>query len=159
MKEQIPTGQSFPKVFSDPNFGAGASPAEPTLLMAIADSETRNALAVIVKAFSLNARWVSSAQAASDLLDSGDFAACVCGFSLEGGTYPEVARYAKQQHAPVPVIMVSAPRPLNEYQDYLACMKVGAFDFICYPYEKIEVARILRRAMAARYASARAPLV
>jgi DNA-binding NtrC family response regulator len=159
MREQSTTAQPLPRVLADNSFRVSHPEGEPTLLVAVSDSETRNALAVIMKAFSLNARWVSASHAATRLLESGDFAICVCGFSLDGGTYQDVARCARRQPVMVPVVMVSSPRPLNEYQDYLASMRAGAFDFICYPYERSEVARILRRAIAAHYASARAQLV
>lgn len=159
MREQIISGQEFPKVLARTSARASQSDGEPTLLVAVSDSESRNALAAIAKAFSLNAHWVTTAEAAKSLLDRESFAVCVCGFSLDDGTYQEVARSARSQPQPVPVVMVSSPRPLNEYQDYLASMKAGAFDFICYPYERAEVGRILRRAMAAYHASVHAQMV
>jgi|SRR5215469_2789536 len=160
MRQQVTSAQPFVKVLADRNFRAGESSGEPTLLFAVSDSETRNALAVIVRAFALNARWVSSTAVAQYMLESREFAACVCGFSpLDGGTYLDLARCVKRQSVAVPLIMVSSPRPAHEYQDYLASMKAGAFDFICYPYERTEVARILRRAVTAHYASARTQLV
>lgn len=154
MRQQV-AGSSFSKVLADPSFHPSQSAGEPAFLVAVSDSETRSALAVIMKAFALNARWVSSVSAAHQFLESGEFAVCICGFALDGGSFQDVARTSRHQPVNVPFIMVSSPRPLNEYQDYLASMKVGAFDFICYPYERNEVARILRRAVAAHLAAAR----
>jgi hypothetical protein len=42
------------------------------------------------------------------------------------------------------VIIVSAPTCPHEYRDYLAAMNIGAHDFLCHPYRKCDLERMLR---------------
>ncbi len=81
-------------------------------------------------------------------------AACLCGFALADGSYRDVVKMLKRQTSEVPVIIVSTPAGSNEYDEYLSAMNAGAFDFLCYPYDRREVQRILRLAVSASRAVA-----
>jgi DNA-binding NtrC family response regulator len=119
----------------------------PTVLIVSADAEVRDSLAEILEGHRTNIDWVRGAEAAKRLFDRGRVAACLCGFSVEDGSYRDVVKHAKRQSAEVPVIIVSTPDCPNEYGEYLAAMNTGAFDFLCYPYQKGEVERILGSAL------------
>ena len=119
----------------------------PTVLIATIDSEVRDVLAGILDGHGLGIQWVRGVEAAMGLLAEDGVAACLCGFGLEDGSYKELVKHAKRQMPEVPVIIVSTPSCPNEYGEYLAAMNAGAFDFLCHPYQKREVERILRLAV------------
>ncbi|HEV2305685.1 MAG TPA: hypothetical protein VGR93_09220 [Candidatus Acidoferrales bacterium] len=118
----------------------------PTVLIVSAAAEVRDSLAEILEGHRTNIEWVRGAEAVKRLFDRGRVAACLCGFSVADGSYRDVVKHAKRQSA-VPVIIVSTPDCPNEYREYLAAMNTGAFDFLCYPYQKGEVERILGSAL------------
>ncbi|MGC1594056.1 MAG: hypothetical protein WA774_01795, partial [Candidatus Acidiferrales bacterium] len=66
---------------------------------------------------------------------------------LEDGTFKDLARHIRRSTAKIPVIAVSAPACRNEYRDYLAAMNIGAFEFLCHPYQKSDLERVLRQAI------------
>ena len=55
------------------------------------------------------------------------------------------------------MIIVCAPACPQEYRDYLAALNIRAFDFICHPYRRIDLERILDSASALRKNAFRAP--
>ncbi|MGB6482502.1 MAG: response regulator [Candidatus Acidiferrales bacterium] len=119
----------------------------PTVLIVTLDSEVRDALAEILDGRGVNIECARGVEAARGLLAAGGVAACLCGFGLEDGSYKDLVKQAKRQMPEVPVIIVSTPSCPNEYREYLAAMNTGAFDFLCHPYQKREVERILRLAV------------
>jgi hypothetical protein len=78
-----------------------------------------------------------------------------CGFWLIDGTYREIVRLLKRQPVEIPVIIVCAPSCPQEYRDYLAALNLRAFDFLCHPYRKADLERILRAAILERGQSVR----
>ena len=120
----------------------------PTVMIATADLKVREALTGILARHRIEIQSVKGVEAARGLLGVGSIAACLCGFGLEDGSYKELVKYAKRQTPEVPVVIASTPSCPNEYHEYLAAMNAGAFDFLCYPYQKHEVERILRLAVA-----------
>lgn len=119
----------------------------PTVLIATIDSGVRDALAGILDAAGVRIQWIRGLEAAKIRLTEDPVAACLCGFGLEDGTYKDLVKHAKRLSPKTPVIIVSTPSCPNEYGEYLAAMNSGAFDFLCHPYEKREVERILRLAI------------
>jgi len=119
-------------------------PEVPTVLVASVDP---GGLAELFEPYSLNAVWVKGLAAAKTWLASGKIDACLCSFSLEDGSYRDLVKQAKHESSQVPVIIVSTPGCANEYREYLAAMNTGAFDFLCYPYRRLELERILRSAI------------
>jgi hypothetical protein len=53
------------------------------------------------------------------------------------------------------VIVVCAPSCPQEYRDYLAALNLRAFDFLCHPYRRMDLERILRATISKRGLSAR----
>jgi len=74
---------------------------------------------------------------------------------LIDGTYREVVRHLKRQPAEIPAIVVCAPSCPQEYRDYLAALNLRAFDFLCHPYRRMDLERILRATISKRGLSAR----
>ncbi|MHB8756100.1 MAG: hypothetical protein ACYC92_14265 [Candidatus Acidiferrales bacterium] len=119
-------------------------PEVPTILVASVDPAS---LAELFEPYSLNAVWVKGLAAAKTWLATGKIAACLCSFSLEDGSYRELVKQAKHESSQIPVVIVSTPGSANEYREYLSAMNAGAFDFLCYPYRRLELERILRSAI------------
>ncbi|HXU19725.1 MAG TPA: hypothetical protein VN788_03985, partial [Verrucomicrobiae bacterium] len=71
------------------------------------------------------------------------------------GTYRDVVRQLRRQPVEIPVIVVCAPGCSQEYRDYLAALNMRAFDYICYPYRKADLERILHSAISTQHASMR----
>jgi DNA-binding NtrC family response regulator len=120
----------------------------PTVVIATTDLKVRDTLAAILDGHGVSVEWIKGLEAAKGLLDGDNVAACLCGFGLEDGNYKDLVKLARRQTPEIPVIIVSTPSCPNEYREYLAAMNAGAFDFLCYPYQKREVERILRLAVA-----------
>lgn len=131
------------------------APEVPTILVASVDAEISNSLAELFESYSLNAVWVKGLADAKTWLATGKIAACLCGFSLEDGSYRDLVKQAKHEASQIPVIIVSSPGCANEYREYLAAMNTGAFDFLCHPYRCLELERILRVAITSHARAAR----
>jgi DNA-binding NtrC family response regulator len=118
--------------------------------IATADSSVQSSLSKILEGFSIEAIWLKNTDDVRRAFARDSIACFLCGFWLENGTYREAVKHIKKQVSQVPFLMVSTPGATNEYRDYLASLNVGAFDFICYPYQEVEVKRILQAALAER---------
>lgn len=118
-----------------------------TAVIATRDAGIRKALSEILDRCGIRAEFACGFAALADLFAAKGPAVCLCGFALEDGTYRDVVKFCKRRSPEVPVIIASTSDSANEYDEYLASMNAGAFDFLCYPYEKREVQRILRLAM------------
>src|ERR1700732_2694161 len=127
----------------------------PTVMVATADGGIRGSLNELLRSCSVQTRWVSGVEEASEVLARQDVSVCLCGFWLADGTYRELVKRLKREAAEIPVIILCAPACPNEYRDYLAAMNIGAFDFLCHPYRKIDLDRILRVSLVAHFRSQR----
>jgi DNA-binding NtrC family response regulator len=128
---------------------------QPTVLIATADNGMRNNLSELLETFSIRARWARGVEEANNLLAREEISVCFCGFWLADGTYRELVKRIKREAAEIPLVIVSAPACPNEYRDYLAAMNIGAFDFLCHPYRRIDLDRILRVSLVAHFRSQR----
>ena len=135
--------------------GGERAAERPTILIATVDPEIRSGLTDLIQEFSLNTIWLKGVEAAKSTLANERIAACLCGFWLQDGTYRELIRHIRRERVEIPVIIVSAPACPHEYRDYLAAMNIGALDFLCHPYRKIDLERMLRSAMGAHTRSMR----
>jgi len=120
---------------------------DPTILVASGEPAISDHLAKLLEPYPINTVWVKGSVDARVWLATGKIAACLCGFWLEDGSYRDLVKQAKRQVVATPVVIVSTPACTDEYREYLAAMNTGAFDFFCYPYRRLELARILRRAI------------
>jgi DNA-binding NtrC family response regulator len=126
-----------------------------TILVAINDLEIRESIAELLQLFPLRTIWAKGLEEVKSVLVRDGIAACLCGFWLVDGTYRDVVRHLKLQPVEIPAIIVCAPSCPHEYRDYLAALNIRAFDFICHPYRKTDIERILLSAIYAHNGSAR----
>jgi DNA-binding NtrC family response regulator len=119
-------------------------------LLATTDPEIRRSMNELLQSYTINTLWASGMEEIKSALAKQDVTACFCGFWLVDGTYRDVVRHLKRQRAEIPVIIVCAPTCPHEYRDYLAALNIRAFDFICHPYRRSDLERILQTAIALR---------
>ena len=119
----------------------------PTVLIATIDPAIRSGLTELFQGFSLRTIWMQGVEAAKTVLHRENIAACLCGFWLQDGTYRELIRHIKRERMKIPTIIVSPPACPEEYGEYLAATNIGALDFLCFPYRKRDLERMLHVAL------------
>lgn len=124
-------------------------PGAPTVLVAATDASVRSGLGAILPSFAINTAWVTNLTDAGSALAEKNISACVCGFWLEDNTYRDLMRLLKNVAPSLPVIVASTPACPDEYHVYLEAVNLGAFEFLCYPYRKPDLDRVLRQAITA----------
>jgi DNA-binding NtrC family response regulator len=134
---------------------AGQVPGRPTILLGTIDPHIRQKMGELLQGYAINTLWATGIEDVRSALAQEDVMACFCGFWLVDGTYRDVVRYLKHRRADVPMIIMCAPECPQEYRDYLAALNIRAFDFICYPYRRLDLERILDSAVALRKAPLR----
>jgi len=126
-----------------------------TILVATAEPAISTSMRDLLAAYPLRTIWTRGVDGVRAALSRETVDACFCGFWLIDGTYREVVRHLKRQPAEIPAIVVCAPSCPQEYRDYLAALNLRAFDFLCHPYRRMDLERILRAAISKRGLSAR----
>jgi DNA-binding NtrC family response regulator len=132
-----------------------ASSEQPIVLVATTDPVISDNMRALLQMYPLRTLWARGVGEARALLAKENVAACFCGFRLVDGTYRDVVRLLKQQPVEVPAIMLCESACPNEYQDYLAALNIRAFDFICHPYRRTDLERILQATLSERARAAR----
>jgi DNA-binding NtrC family response regulator len=132
-----------------------AVPAQPTVLVATTDPTITDSMRGLLQMYPLRTLWARGVGEVRALLAKENVAACFCGFWLIDGTYRDLIRLLKNRPAEIPAIIVCEPACPNEYRDYLASLSIRAFDFICHPYRKTDLERILRGTLSERALAAR----
>jgi DNA-binding NtrC family response regulator len=122
----------------------------PTVLMATVDATIEANMRELLQSYPLKTIWAKGVEEVRGALARETVSACFCGFWLVDGTYRDVVRHLKRQSAEIPAIIVCEPACPHEYRDYLAALNIRAFDFICYPYRRADMDRILRAAFSKR---------
>jgi DNA-binding NtrC family response regulator len=126
------------------------SAAQPAVLVATADPVISDSMRDLLQMYPLRTLWARGVGEVRALLAKENVAACFCGFWLVDGTYRDVVRLLKRRPVEIPAIIVCEPACPNEYRDYLASLNIRAFDFICHPYRKTDLERILRATLSER---------
>jgi DNA-binding NtrC family response regulator len=129
--------------------------ALPTVLVATIDPVISESMRDLLQTYPLRTLWARGVGEVRALLAKENVAACFCGFWLVDGTYRDVVRMLKRRPVEIPAIIVCEPACPNEYRDYLASLNIRAFDFICHPYRKTDLERILRATLSERALAAR----
>ncbi len=122
---------------------------QPTVLVATNDPEIHRNISDILQFFPFQTLGAKGIEGVRAILARENVAACLCGFWLVDGTYRDVVRCLRSQRTEIPAIIVCAPSCPHEYRDYLAELNISAFDFICHPYLKSDIERILNSAIRA----------
>ncbi len=128
---------------------------QPVVLVATTDPVICHSMGALLQMYPLRTLWAKGVGEVRALLAKENVAACFCGFWLVDGTYRDVVRLLKRQPVEIPAIIVCEPACPNEYRDYLAALNIRAFDFICHPYRKTDLERILQATLSERAAAAR----
>jgi DNA-binding NtrC family response regulator len=126
-----------------------------TVLVATSDPEIHGNMSDLLAPFSVRTVWSRGLEEVKSVLAREKVSVCFCGFWLLDGTYRDVVRHLRLRRAEVPAVIVCAPSCPHDYRDYLAALNLSAFDFICHPYQKSDIERILNSALNA---SLRPPL-
>ena len=129
--------------------------ARQTVLVATAEAAISASMRNLLQEHPLRTLWARGVDEVRAVLARETVAACFCGFWLIDGTYRDVVRHLKRQPVQIPAIVVCAPSCPQEYRDYLAALNLRAFDFLCHPYRKADLERILRAAISERGQSVR----
>jgi DNA-binding NtrC family response regulator len=129
--------------------------ARATVLVATAEPVIGTSLGELLREYPSKTVWARGVEEVRAVLARETVAACFCGFWLIDGTYRDVVRLLKRQPVEVPVAVVCSPSCPQEYRDYLAALNLRAFDFLCHPYRKADVERVLRTVISERGQSAR----
>ena len=127
--------------------------SQPTVLVATNDLEIQKNISGLLELFPVKTLWAKGLEEVKSVLSRENVAACFCGFWLVDGTYRDVVRHLRSQPAEIPAIIVCDPSCPHEYRDYLAALNMRAFDFICHPYRKPDIERVLRSAINAHQGS------
>ena len=120
---------------------------QPTILVATVDPEIRSSMSTLLESYNVKTIWVTGLEELRLAIAKENISACFCGFWLVDGTYRDVVRLLKRRHAEIPIVVVCAPECSQEYRDYLAALNIRAFDYICHPYRKADLDRILDSAI------------
>src|SRR5271170_432570 len=131
------------------------SAERPIVLVATTDPIISDSMRALLQMYPLHTLWAKGVGEVRALLTKENVAACFCGFWLVDGTYRDVVRLLKRQPVEIPAIIVCEPACPNEYRDYLAALNIRAFDFICHPYRKTDLERILQATLSERAHAAR----
>lgn len=127
----------------------------PAVVIASADPELRDELAETLLGTRLTVVLVNGVEALALVMESEDVVACLCGFLLADGNFRDVMIQTKEQAVEIPVILASAPASPSELKDVLDCLIAGAFDYVCHPFHRNEVQRIVWSAIQAHCQFAR----
>jgi DNA-binding NtrC family response regulator len=133
----------------------GSSLAQLTILVATAEPPICASMRELLEAYPLRTIWARGVDEVRSALSRESVDACFCGFWLIDGTYRDVVRHLKRQPTEIPAIVVCAPSCPQEYRDYLAALNLRAFDFLCHPYRRMDLERILRATISKRGLSVR----
>ena len=128
--------------------------ALPTVLLATVDTTLGHSILELLEMYPVRTIQAKGVDEVRGVLAKESVTACFCGFWLVDGTYRDVVRLLKRQPLEIPAIIVCAAACPHEYRDYLAALNIRAFDFICHPYRKTDMERILRAAISKRSESA-----
>src|ERR1700733_9673136 len=155
MNKPAATQDNVPRAPRDEAVELVASPARATVLVATAEPTINASMRDLLQEYPIRTIWARGVNEARLALAKESVIACFCGFWLIDGTYRDVVRHLKRQPIEIPAIVVCEPSCPQEYRDYLAALNLRAFDFLCHPYRKMDLERILEAAISKRGESVR----
>lgn len=125
--------------------------ADATVLLATVDPAIRASMSTLLDSYNVKAVSVTRLEELRFAVARERISACFCGFWLVDGTYRDVVRHLRHQPSEIPVVVVCAPGCSEEYRDYLAALNIRAFDYLCYPYRKADLERILHSTVSMQH--------
>jgi len=155
MNKLAPEEQNFASVVrNEADEAAPSVLTHPTVLVATAEPGICASMRELLSMYPLKTVWARGVGEVKAAIAREPVAACFCGFWLIDGTYRDVVRHLRRQPVEIPAIIVCSPSCPQEYRDYLAALNLRAFDFLCHPYRKMDLERILHAAISERKRSA-----
>jgi DNA-binding NtrC family response regulator len=155
MNKPAATQDSLTGISRDEAVKVAPSPARPSVLVATAEPSISASMRDLLQEYPIRTIWARGVNEVRLALAKESVLACFCGFWLIDGTYRDVVRHLKRQPIEIPAIVVCEPSCPQEYRDYLAALNLRAFDFLCHPYRKMDLERILEAAILRRGAPVR----
>jgi DNA-binding NtrC family response regulator len=114
------------------------------VLVAMPDTDDRNALVSTLAAKGLDHIFASTLQETKAILNREPVAMVFCQNKLEDGGFHDLLGVSSQLSSKIPVVVCSHSYEPSLYMD---AMSQGAFDFVAYPYSPSEVEWILSCAL------------
>jgi hypothetical protein len=124
----------------------GLHKSRATVLVATNDLEIHRNMSELLAPFSVRIVWSRGLEEVKRILARQSVSVCFCGLWLLDGTYRDVVSYLRLRRAEIPTVIVCGPSCPHDYRNYLAALNISAFDFICHPYRKTDIERILNSA-------------
>jgi putative nucleotidyltransferase with HDIG domain len=122
--------------------------ADERILVVDDEDSIREVICSILTQAGLDCLPVSSATEALSLLDSnGSFSVVVSDVIMEGMDGLTLLARIRQQHADIPVVMVTA---VHDISVALAAIRNGAYDYLLKPFEREQLLASVRRALENR---------
>ncbi len=114
------------------------------VLIALADPASRRELSNLLPQQDVEPVFVATMREARAVLAHEPVALVVCEDILRDGSYRDLLPVARAARGDVPVVVTSR---VDNPEEYLEAMKLGAFDFVAAPFSKTELDRILHNAL------------
>jgi hypothetical protein len=114
----------------------GLHKSRATVLVATNDLEIHRNMSELLAPFSVRIVWSRGLEEVKRILARQSVSVC----------YRDVVSYLRLRRAESPTVIVCGPSCPHDYRDYLAALNISAFDFICHPYRKTDIERILNSA-------------
>lgn len=119
-------------------------PKRQQALVAVSDSDGRNALASTLAVKGLEPLFASTLEEARSILKREPVVVVFCQSQLEDGGFHDMLAGDVRGASKVPVVVCS---PSYDHSLYMDAMSRGAFDFVAYPYSQHEIEWILSCAL------------
>lgn len=121
----------------------------PSVFIVSADSALRDDVVDLLLGIPFTLVLASDPDELKIVRETENVVACLCGFELSDGRFRDVMSHMKEFTVEVPVIQVSSAGNPWGQTDFLDGLIAGAFDFICRPFQRSEVLKIVWSAVQA----------
>ncbi len=115
------------------------------VLIALSDPASRRALSNILPQHDLEPVFAATLSEARAVLASERVALVVCEDILIDGSYRDLLPVAQAARGDLPVVVTSR---VDNPEEYLEAMKLGAFDYVAAPFSRTELDRIVHNALS-----------
>ncbi len=114
------------------------------VLVALANPASQKALTNVLPGHGAVPVFASTMREARAVLSSEPIALVVCEDHLTDGNYRDLLPVAHAARRDVPVVVASR---IDDPEEYLEAMRLGAFDFVAEPFSRAELERIVHNAL------------
>ncbi|MBI3661725.1 MAG: hypothetical protein HY234_01550 [Acidobacteria bacterium] len=114
------------------------------VLIALADAASQKALTSVLPDHDVEPVFASTVREARALLAEEPVALVVCEDCLVDGSFRDLLPVARAARGDVPVVVTSR---IDNPEEYLEAMRLGAFDYVAAPFSRAELDRIVHNAL------------